>query len=115
MLINTLLGKVIDPRTGKPVVATKMAGFSGPAIKPVAVRMVYQVCAQTKLPVIGVGGIATADDVLEMLSAGASAVQIGAQNLVDPWACEHIIDELPIKMREYGIERLTDIIGRAHL
>lgn len=112
-LINTLLGMVIDPRTGKPVVSTKMAGFSGPAIKPVALRMVYQVAERVSVPVIGIGGIATADDVIEMLSAGASAVQIGAQNLVDPWACVRILDELPGKMAAYGISSVQSIIGRA--
>ncbi len=115
-LINTLLGMVIDPRTGKPVVSTKMAGFSGPAIKPVALRMVYQVYERvgSELPIIGVGGVSTADDVIEMMSAGASAVQVGAQNLVDPWACKKIIEDLPDKMDTYGIQNLTDIIGRAH-
>lgn len=114
VLINTLLGMVIDPRSGRPVVSTGAAGFSGPAVKPVAVRMVYQVCAATKLPVIGVGGIATADDVLEMLSAGASAVQVGAQNLVNPWACKEIIDALPGVMQRYGIKSLQSVVGRAH-
>ncbi len=114
VLINTLLGMVIDPRSGRPVVSTGAAGFSGPAVKPVAVRMVYQVCAATKLPVIGVGGIATADDVLEMLSAGAGAVQVGAQNLVNPWACKEIIDALPGVMQRYGIKSLQSVIGRAH-
>ena len=114
VLINTLLGMVIDPRTGRPVVSTGAAGFSGPAVKPVAVRMVYQVYAATGLPVIGVGGVATADDVIEMMSAGASAVQVGAQNLVDPWACKKIIEELPHKMQKYGIAALSDIVGRAH-
>lgn len=113
VLINTLFGMRIEPRTGKPIVSTKMAGFSGPAIKPVALRMVYQVCQAVDLPVIGVGGIQNADDVLEFLSAGASAVQVGAQNLVDPWACPKIIEELPRKMDEYGIESLQQIIGRA--
>lgn len=113
-LINTLLGMVIDPRTGKPIVSTKMAGFSGPAIKPVALRMVYQVSERVSIPVIGCGGVATADDVLEMLSAGASAVQVGTQNLVDPWACARILDELPAKMAEYGISTIQSIIGRAH-
>lgn len=113
-MINTLLGMVIDPRSGKPVVSTKMAGFSGPAIKPVALRMVYQAYARVSIPIIGIGGIATADDVLEMLSAGASAVQVGAQNLVDPWACVRILDELPARMAEYGISDLQSIIGRAH-
>ena len=114
VLINTLLGMVIDPRSGKPVVSTGAAGFSGPAVKPVAVRMVYQAYQATGLPIIGVGGIATADDVIEMLSAGAAAVQVGAQNLVDPWACKRIIDELPGKMAQYGISSLQEITGRAH-
>lgn len=114
VLINTLLGMRIEPRTGKPIVSTKMAGFSGPAIKPVALRMVYQVAEAVDLPIIGVGGIQSADDVIEFLSAGASAVQVGAQNLVDPWACPKIIEELPFKMDEYGIENLSDIIWRAH-
>ncbi|MDL2319244.1 dihydroorotate dehydrogenase [Eubacteriales bacterium OttesenSCG-928-A19] len=113
-MINTLLGMVIDPRTGKPVVSTRMAGFSGPAVKPVALRMVYQVYERVRIPIIGIGGMATADDVLEMLSAGASAVQVGAQNLVDPWACARILDELPEKMDAYGISDLQSIIGRAH-
>ncbi len=113
-LINTLLGMVIDPRTGKPIVSTKMAGFSGPAIKPVALRMVYQVYGRVSIPVIGVGGIACADDVIEMMSAGASAVQVGAQTLIDPWACKRIMEELPEKMDRYGIESLSAIIGRAH-
>lgn len=112
-LINTLLGMVIDPRSGRPIVSTKMSGFSGPAIKPVALRMVYQVAQAVDLPIIGVGGIATADDVIEFMSAGASAVQIGAQNLVNPFACPDIIEELPRKMDQYGIESLKDIIGRS--
>jgi len=113
-LINTLLGMVIHPRTGKPVVSTRMAGFSGPAVKPMAPRMLYQVYERVRIPLIGIGGVATADDVLEMVSAGASAVQVGAQNLVDPWACERIVDELPRKMAQYGISDLPSIIGRAH-
>lgn len=114
VLINTLLGMRIEPRTGRPIVSTGMAGFSGPAIKPVALRMVYQVYDAVKIPIIGVGGIATADDVIEMMSAGATAVQIGAANLVDPYVCKTVIQELPEKMRAYGIQRLADIIGRAH-
>ena len=113
-LINTLLGMVIDPRTGRPIVSTKMSGFSGPAIKPVALRMVYQAAAAVNIPIIGVGGISTADDVLEFMSAGASAVQVGAQNLVDPFACPKIIEELPRKLDEYGIGSLQEIIGRSH-
>jgi dihydroorotate dehydrogenase (NAD+) catalytic subunit len=113
-LINTLLGMLIDPRTGRPIVSTKMSGFSGPAIKPVALRMVYQAAAAVNIPIIGVGGISTADDVLEFMSAGASAVQVGAQNLVDPFACPKIIEELPRKLDEYGIGSLQEIIGRSH-
>lgn len=105
----------IEPRTGKPIVSTGAAGFSGPAVKPIAVRMVYQVYETVKCPIIGVGGIATADDVIEMMSAGATAVEVGAANLVDPYACKNIIEELPVKMEAYGIERLSDIIGRAHV
>ena len=113
-LINTLTGMKIDIHRRTFALANKTGGVSGPAIHPVAVRMVYQVYAATKLPIIGVGGMATADDVIEMLSAGASAVQVGAQNLVDPWACRRIIDELPAKMEQYGISSLQEIIGRAH-
>ena len=115
VLINTLLGMRIDPRTGRKIVSTGAAGFSGPAVKPVAVRMVYQVYDAVKVPVIGVGGIETADDVLEMMYAGAAAVEVGAANLIDPYACKNIIEELPRRMEEYGIERLSDIIGKAHL
>ena len=114
VLINTLLGMRIDPRTGKKVVSTGAAGFSGPAVKPIAVRMVYQVYEAVNIPIIGVGGIETADDVIEMMYAGASAVEVGAANLVDPYACHDIIRELPLKMEEYGIDRLSDIIGKAH-
>ncbi len=112
-LINTLLGMVIDPRTGRPIVSTKMSGFSGPAIKPIALRMVYQVAQAVDLPIIGVGGISTADDVIEFMSAGASAIQVGAQNLVDPFACPKIIRELPEKLDAYGIGCVQDIIGRS--
>ncbi|MDR0898092.1 MAG: dihydroorotate dehydrogenase [Oscillospiraceae bacterium] len=113
-LINTLLGMVIDPRTLKPVVSTKMAGFSGPAIRPVALRMVYQVYERVRIPIIGVGGIADADDVLAFLAAGARAVQIGAQTLVDPWACQKIIEALPGKLAEHGYKQLKEVIGIAH-
>lgn len=113
-LINTLLGMVIDQRTLKPVVSTKMAGFSGPAIKPVALRMVYQVYEAVKVPIIGIGGVATAEDAIQMMAAGATAVQVGAQNLVDPWACEKLIHDLPEKLREYGVSDIQSIIGRAH-
>ena len=113
-LINTLLGLRIDLRTKKPVIANKMGGFSGSAILPVAVRMVYQVYEAVKLPIIGMGGVTTARDVIEMMLAGATAVQVGAANLVDPWACPKIIAELPDVMKQYGIESLNDIIGGAH-
>ena len=113
-LINTLLGMKIDLKTKKPVIANKMGGFSGPAIKPIAVRMVYQVYEAVKIPIVGGGGVATAEDVIEMMLAGASAVEIGAQNLVDPYACPNIIADLPRVMEKYGIKNLKDIIGGAH-
>ena len=113
-LINTLLGMRIDLKTRKPILANKMGGFSGPAIKPVALRMVYQVYDAVKIPIIGMGGIATAEDVIEMMLAGATAVQVGAQNLIDPFACKNIIDNLPKVMEKYRINSLTDIIGGAH-
>lgn len=113
-LINTLLGMRIDLRTKKPVIANKMGGFSGSAILPVALRMVYQVYEAVKLPIIGMGGITTARDVVEMMLAGATAVEIGAANLIDPWACPKILAELPAVMEQYGITSLRDIIGGAH-
>ena len=113
-LINTLLGMKIDIKRRKPVVANKMGGFSGPAIFPVAVRMVYQVCEAVKIPIIGMGGVASAEDVIEMMMAGASAVEIGAMNLTDPGICPKIIAELPGLCDSLGIERITDIIGAAH-
>ena len=113
-LINTLLGMRIDLRTKKPVIANKMGGFSGKAIFPVAVRMVYQVFEAVKIPIIGMGGVSTASDVIEMMLAGASAVQVGAANLVDPCACKNIITELPQKMEELGINNLSEIVGGAH-
>lgn len=110
-LINTLLGMRIDINRRKPVIANKMGGFSGPAIFPVAVRMVYQVAKAVSIPVIGMGGVSSARDVIEMMMAGATAVQIGAANLVNPYACKEIIEELPAVMEELGIERLENIIG----
>ena len=112
-LINTLLGMRIDLRTKKPIIANKMGGFSGPAIFPVAVRMVYQVASAVKIPVIGMGGVSTAEDVIEMMMAGAVAVEVGAENLVDPFACKKIIEKLPAVCEKYGIKSLTDIIGCA--
>lgn len=112
-LINTLLGMRIDLRKRKPVIANVMGGFSGPAIFPVAVRMVYQVAKAVSVPVIGMGGVSSADDVIEMMLAGAAAVEVGAANLVDPFACKNIIDALPQTMEKYGIKNLKDIIGGA--
>ena len=113
-LINTLMGMRIDLKTRKPVIANKMGGFSGPAIFPVAVRMVYQVYEAVKIPIIGMGGVSSARDVIEIMLAGASAVQVGAANLVDPFACRNIIEDLPKVMEEFGIDNLTDIIGGSH-
>ena len=113
-LINTLLGMRIDLNRKKPILANKMGGFSGPAIKPVALRMVYQVYEAVKIPIIGMGGIQSAEDVLEMMLAGATAVQVGAANLVNPFACRDIINSLPKTMEKYKINSLTEIIGGAH-
>ncbi len=113
-LINTLLGMRIDLRTKKPVIANRMGGFSGSAILPVALRMVYQVYGAVKLPIIGMGGVTSARDVIEMMLAGATAVEVGAANLIDPWACPKILAELPAVMEQYGITSLRDIIGGAH-
>ena len=110
-LINTLLGMRIDLRTKKPVIANKMGGFSGSAIFPVAVRMVYQVANAVKIPVVGMGGVSSAEDVIEMMLAGATAVEVGAANLVDPFACRDIINSLPEVMDKYGIKSLNEIIG----
>ena len=113
-MINTLLGMRINLKTQKPIVANKMGGFSGPAIFPVAVRMVYQVYDAVNIPIIGMGGVSTAEDVVELMLAGATAVQVGAANLVDPFVCKRIIEELPAVMKKYRIENLSDIIGGAH-
>ena len=113
-MINTLLGMRIDLKTKKPVIANKMGGFSGPAIKPVALRMVYQVYDAVKIPIVGMGGISTAEDVIEMMLAGATAVEVGAANLIDPFVCKDIINDLPRVMEKYGIKDLKDIIGGAH-
>lgn len=113
-LINTLLGMRIDLKSRSPLLANKTGGYSGPAIKPVAVRMVYQVYGAVKIPIVGMGGISSAEDVLEFMMAGASAVEVGAANLVDPYACKKIIEDLPRAMEKYRIESLKDIIGSAH-
>lgn len=112
-LINTLLGMRIDLKTKKPILANKMGGFSGPAIFPVAVRMVYQVSQNVKIPVIGMGGVRCAEDVIEMMLAGATAVEVGAENLVNPYACRDIIEDLPRVMDKYNINSLSEIIGKA--
>ncbi len=112
-LINTLLGMRIDLKTKRPVIANKMGGFSGPAIFPVAVRMVYQVAHAVSIPVVGMGGVTTAEDVLELMLAGATAVEVGAANLVDPFASKKIVEDLPRAMQKYGIESLSEIIGKA--
>ncbi len=110
-LINTMLGMRIDTRTRKPVIANKMGGFSGAAVFPVAVRMVYQVSKACNIPVIGCGGVESASDVIEMIMAGATAVEVGAANLRNPYACKEIIEALPAEMERLGIEKLSDIIG----
>ncbi len=112
-LINTLLGMRIDLKTKKPLLSNIVGGLSGRSVFPVALRMVYQAARAVKIPVIGIGGVASADDVLEMMLAGATAVQVGAQNLIDPYACKRIIEELPNAMRAHGIESLENIIGGA--
>ena len=113
-MINTLMGMRIDLKTKKPVIYNKSGGFSGPAIKPVAISMVYRVYEAVNIPIIGMGGLSTAEDVIEMMLAGATAVEIGAANLIDPCASKNIIDDLPRVMDKYGIKNLQDIIGGAH-
>lgn len=112
-LINTLLGMRIDIKTQKPVIANKMGGFSGSAIFPVAVRMVYQVANAVNIPVVGMGGVSNAEDVIELMLAGATAVEVGAANLIDPCVCRDIINDLPSVMDKYGINNLSEIIGGA--
>jgi len=113
-LINTLLGMRIDLRTKKPVIANTMGGFSGSAIFPVALRMVYQVSSAVNIPVVGMGGVSSAEDVIEMMLAGATAVEIGAANLVDPFICKKIVETLPAAADKYNINELKGIIGGAH-
>ena len=112
-LINTLLGMRIDLKRRRPVIANKMGGMSGPCLLPLALRMVYQVYEAVNIPIIGMGGVESAEDVVEMMLAGATAVEVGAANLVDPWACKKIIEDLPRVMENYRIENLSDIIGGA--
>ena len=113
-LINTLLGMRMDLRTRKPLLANTTGGYSGPAVFPVAVRMVYQVYDAVKIPIVGMGGVSSAEDVLEMMLAGATAVEVGAANLVDPYASKNIVEALPQVMEQYGIKSLTEIIGAVH-
>ena len=113
-LINTLLGMRIDLRKRAPILKNKTGGYSGPAVLPVAVRMVYQVYDAVKIPIVGMGGISSAEDVIEFMMAGATAVEVGAANLVNPYACRDIINDLPRVMEKYRIESLADIIGAAH-
>jgi len=113
-MINTLVGMRIDLKTGKPVLANTYGGFSGPAIKPIALKMVHEVYQVVSIPIIGIGGIMNANDVIEMMYAGATAVQIGTANLIDPTICKTIIEELPGKLKALGFENIKDIIGRSH-
>ena len=113
-MINTMLGMRIDIRTKKPIIANKMGGFSGPAIKPVALRMIYQVYEAIKIPIVGMGGVMNAEDVIEIMLAGATAVEVGTANLIDPFVCKKIVEDLPAVMQKYGINNLSDIIGGAH-
>ena len=113
-LINTLVGMRLDIKTGKPILSTKIGGYSGVGVFPVAIRMVYDVSRNVKIPVIGMGGITNAKDVIEMMSAGATAVMVGTANLIDPWVCQKIIRELPTTLDEIYIDDINKIIGRAH-
>ena len=112
-LINTVLSMRIDLKTKRPVVANVMGGLSGPAVFPLALRMVWQVWEAVSIPVVGMGGVSSAEDILEMMLAGATAVEVGAANLVDPWACQKIVRDLPRAMGQYGIHDLREIIGGA--
>ena len=113
-MINTLLGMRLDPKTGRPVIANITGGLSGPAIKPVALRMVYEVSKQTDLPIIGMGGVTDVDDVIDFLSAGASAVAVGTANFVNPFVCPEIIGKLPERLHELGFDSVHELIGRSH-
>ena len=113
-MINTLLGMRLDTKTGKPVIANVTGGLSGPAIKPVALRMVYEVSKQVHIPIIGMGGVSSIDDVIDFLSAGASAVAVGTANFVDPFICPNLIEQLPGKLDELGLETVAELVGRSH-
>lgn len=112
-MINTLLGMRLDVKTGKPILANRSGGLSGPAIKPVAIRMIYEASQQVTIPIIGMGGIESVDDVLEFLYAGASAVAVGTLNFTDPFICPRLIDELPLRMDALGINHIVDCTGRS--
>lgn len=114
-MINTLVGMRLDERTGKPVIANGTGGLSGPAVKPVAIRMVYEVYKSVNIPIIGMGGVTNAQDVIDFMSAGASAVAVGTANFVDPFVCPNIIEALPARLEELGVQRIKEIIGRSHL
>ncbi|MGE7621897.1 dihydroorotate dehydrogenase [Viridibacillus sp. NPDC096237] len=113
-MINTLIGMRLHPKTGKPIIANGTGGLSGPAVKPVAIRMVHEVSRNVNIPIIGMGGVATAEDVIDFLSVGASAVAVGTANFVDPFVCPNIIEALPQKLDELGYDKITDVIGRSH-
>ncbi|MGB5947228.1 dihydroorotate dehydrogenase [Paenisporosarcina sp.] len=113
-MINTLIGMRLDTRTGKPVIANGTGGLSGPAVKPIALRMVYEVAKQVSIPIIGMGGITTVDDVIDFMSAGASAVAVGTANFVDPFVCPNIIEQLPEKLNWLGLNHVSELIGRSH-
>ena len=113
-MINTLIGMQLDEHTGKPILANKTGGLSGPAIKPVAIRMIYDVYKNVKIPIIGMGGVTNVQDVIDLMSAGASAVAIGTANFIDPFVCPSIIEELPKRLDELGVNHISEIIGRSH-
>ena len=113
-MINTLVGMRFDLKTGRPIIANKTGGYSGPAILPIALRMVYQVSQAVDIPVIGMGGISSGRDAIEMMIAGASAVEVGCANLIDPYACPKIIEEMNDWLNEMGIDDIHDIIGLSH-
>lgn len=113
-LINTLIGMRLDEKTGKPVIANGTGGLSGPAVKPIAIRMVYEVYKAVDIPIIGMGGVSCVQDVIDFMSAGASAVAVGTMNFVDPFICPKLIDELPAKLDELGVKHIKEIIGRSH-
>ena len=114
-MINTLVGMRLDQKTGRPIIANVTGGLSGPAIKPVALRMVYEVSQIVNIPIIGMGGVANVDDVIDFMSAGASAVAVGTANFVDPFVCPNIINELPAKLDELNVNHISELVGRSHL